>query len=86
MANPLLDRIKALLWTSSLEELSALRLELNDYLAKALGLVKPSNEKERRHLRKRYAGKTCTCCECGKDFPLADNVIDGQVFCRKHRK
>jgi hypothetical protein len=30
-------------------------------------------------------GKVCTCCECGNDFPLADNIA-GEIFCRKCRK
>jgi hypothetical protein len=33
----------------------------------------------------KIAGKVCTCCECGEDFPLADNIA-GEIFCRKCRE
>ena len=80
------SKFQDVLWTYSLDDLSALRREIGDYTAKAHGFQKPESPEELTQLRSRYAGETTPCCECGEDFPLADNMLDREILCAKCRR
>lgn len=63
------------------DDLRRFRQGCEDYQDKLFGLKKPKDEEERRALRRAYEGQTSTCCDCGDDYPKADHMIDGYVFC-----
>lgn len=58
---------------------------LKNCSSKLSGLTRPDSEAERLLLRKFYDGHEASCCECGEDYPRADLVIDGEIYCPRHR-
>lgn len=56
-----------------------------EWISKCLGFTPPDNDAERAMLRNEYYGETVPCCECGEEYPRADSVIDGQIYCERCR-
>jgi hypothetical protein len=57
---------------------------ISEYRGKLTGFTKPEPHEEER-FRSHYQGQTEPCCECGEEYPRADLVIGGEIYCAKCR-